>query len=183
MSTKRKNAPRTNLPGRSPETPPAPSLSASAPTESAANPSNPPQRPEMAANGREIEISELTFRQQSALPAVAVSRTLAEAARDSGVAERTLRRWLQDPSYRDQLDRLRAESYDLARSQLQAAVPQLISIVAEIAVEAQDPALRLRAARYLVTHGAKLNEFDRLHSRLQDLEDSVRHAPGAASPA
>ena len=30
----------------------------------------------MAANGREIEISEFTFRQQSALPIVAVSRTL-----------------------------------------------------------------------------------------------------------
>ena len=34
------------------------------------------QRPEMTGNGREIEISELTFRQQ--------------AARDTGVAERTL---------------------------------------------------------------------------------------------
>ena len=29
------------------------------------------QRPEMAANGREIEISELTFRQQAALPTIA----------------------------------------------------------------------------------------------------------------
>ena len=163
---------------------PAPSLSASAPTaESATNPSNPPQRPETAAYGREFEISELTFHQQSALPTVAVSRTLAQAARDSGVAERTLRRWLQDPSFRDQLDRLRAEAYDLARSQLQAAVPQLISIVAEIAVEAEDPAVRLRAARYLVTHGAKLNEVDRLHSRLRGLEDSVRQALSVASPA
>ena len=32
------------------------------------------QRPEMAANGRETEISELTFRQQAALPKIALGR-------------------------------------------------------------------------------------------------------------
>ena len=73
------------------------------------------QRPEMADNGREIEISELTFRQQVALPRIALARSLAQAARDTGVAERTLRRWLEDPSFREEFDRLRQESYDLAR--------------------------------------------------------------------
>ena len=48
------------------------------------------QRLEMAANGREIEISELTFRQQAALPGIALARSLAQAVRDTGVAERTL---------------------------------------------------------------------------------------------
>ena len=48
------------------------------------------QRPEMTGNGREIEISELTFRQQAALPKIALARSLAQAARDTGVAERTL---------------------------------------------------------------------------------------------
>ena len=73
------------------------------------------QRPDMSANDREIEISELTFRQQAALPRIALARSLAQAARDTGVAERTLRRWLEDPSFRQELDRLRQESYDLAR--------------------------------------------------------------------
>ena len=48
------------------------------------------QQPEMAANGREIEISELTFRQQAALPRIALAQSLAQAARDTGVVERTL---------------------------------------------------------------------------------------------
>ena len=48
------------------------------------------QRPEMTGNGREIEISELTFRQQAALPRIALAQSLAQAARDTGVAERTL---------------------------------------------------------------------------------------------
>ena len=48
------------------------------------------QRPEMTGNGREIEISELTFRQQAALPRIAPAKSLAQAARDTGVAERIL---------------------------------------------------------------------------------------------
>ncbi len=65
------------------------------------------QRPEMTGNDREIKISELTFRQQAALPRIALAQ--AQAARDAGVAESTLRRWLQDPSFRQEFDRLRQE--------------------------------------------------------------------------
>ena len=43
------------------------------------------QRPEMAANGREIEISELTFRQQAALPRIAPAKSL-EVSADCGIA-------------------------------------------------------------------------------------------------
>ena len=64
------------------------------------------QWPEMAGNGREIEISELIFRQRAALPKIALAQSLAQAARDTGVAERTLRRWLENPSFREELDHL-----------------------------------------------------------------------------
>ena len=43
------------------------------------------QRPEMAGNGREIEISELTFRQQAALPRIALAKSLGLSA-DCGIA-------------------------------------------------------------------------------------------------
>ena len=43
------------------------------------------QRPEMAANGREIEISELTFHQQAALPKIAPAKSL-EVSADCGIA-------------------------------------------------------------------------------------------------
>ena len=61
------------------------------------------------------DLAELTFRQQSALPVIAVSRTVAEASRKSGVAQRTLRRWLTDTTFRKVLDRMRREFYDLVR--------------------------------------------------------------------
>ena len=134
------------------------------------------QRPEMADNGREIEFSELPFRQQAALPGIAHARSLAQAARDTGVAERTLRRWLEDPSFRQELDRLRQESYDLARQQAQAAMPMCLSILADAALESPDPALRLRAARYLLSYGVKFVEADSLKERLNAVEDAFHSA-------
>ena len=162
MSSKRKNAPRTNLPKRSPKTPPA---VLTAPDV--------PKSPEMSANVPKIENSDLTFRQQSALPVVAVSRTLAQAARDSGIAEKTLRRWLQEAPFRDELDRLRKESYRMARNQLQASLPHCIAMLADIAAESDDPAIRLRAIRTLLTYGVKFGDFDKLADDLHDLRATL----------
>ena len=86
MSKKANKATRTNLPRRNRSTPLA--LSAD------------PEVPGTTGNYRNIEISALTFKQQSSLPIVAVSRTVAQASRDSGVSEKTLRKWLEDPSFR-----------------------------------------------------------------------------------
>ena len=82
MPENQKKTPCSKLPKRNPDSKPD---SDTTPTSDGQI-----QRPEMTGNGREIEISELTFRQQAALPAIALARSLALAARDTSVAERTL---------------------------------------------------------------------------------------------
>ena len=77
-----------------------------------------PAESEAGEDAPDGDLAELTFRQQSALPVIAVSRTVAEAAGKSGVPERTLRRWLTDTTFRKELDRMRRESYDLVRRQV-----------------------------------------------------------------
>ena len=138
--------------------------------------------PEPSVDGPDIDVPELTFRQHSALPAIAVARSVAQAARDSGVAERTLRRWLSDPDFRKELNRARQESYDLAREQLQAILPRAISVITELAEESPDPALRLRAARYLMTYSNRIHEIERLQSRIADLDEAVEHVRGTTPP-
>ena len=132
--------------------------------------------PDFGLPETDMEISEIAFRQQSALPVIAVSRTIAQASRDSGVAERTLRRWLSDPAFREELDRIRMESYDLARKQLQAAMPRALSVIFETAEMASDPALRLRAARYLVACNDRLHELETLRNEIKDLKESAQQA-------
>ena len=133
----------------------------------------PEDSPEVNGNERIIDITELTFRQHSVMPILAVSRSIAQAARDSGVAESTLRRWLLEPGFRDELDRLRQESWDLARQQAQAVLPACVAAVAEMALESEDRALRLRAARFLINYADRAGESDRLHADIQDLREAL----------
>ena len=159
MSNERKPSSRSNTPGRNPG-------------NQSAN-SAVPAVPETTGNSLDFEISGLTFRQQSALPIVAVSRTLAQAARDSGVSEKTLRKWLHDPAFRSELEHIREESWRLARKQLQAALPRCLAMLAEMAAEAEDPAIRLRAIRTLLTYGVKFGELDSLADELRDLRAAL----------
>ena len=131
-----------------------------------------PEWAEMSENGADSQISTLTFRQQAALPAVAMAPTLSQAARDSGVGLSTLRRWLQEPEFRQQLANFRQESADLARQQAQAILPRCLSVFAEV-MECPDPSLRLRAARYAMAFALQITEAHDLKSRLEQLEQSI----------
>ena len=77
------------------------------------------RRPKMGRNGTEFENSGLSSHRQQALPIIAAAPTLAEAARSAGVGHTTLYRWLGDHRFRHELTRLRPETADLARYELQ----------------------------------------------------------------
>ena len=68
----------------------------------------------MSGNEREVEKSNLTFRRQAALPTIAASPTMSQAACPSGIGESTLRRWLEDDHFLGEMTRLRQESANLA---------------------------------------------------------------------
>ncbi len=139
------------------------------------------ERAEMTGNDREIEISSLTFRQQASLAAIAFAPTITQAARDSGVGESTLRRWLQVPDFRHQLDHFRSESADLARQQAQILLPRCLSVFAE-AMDSPDLALRLRAARYAMSFAIEFSEVQTLKASLQELEEAIRTTNDASPP-
>ncbi len=166
MSEKHKQTNNTRIPRR--------------PHGTAHNPGDNSESAETSGNERENDDSDLTFRQQAVLPTVAVSTSVAQAARDSGIAESTLRRWLEDPSFREELARIRQESHSLVRQQIQTAMPTGIAVITELATKGSDEALRLRAARYLVEYGIKLGDLDKLSDDLQDLREAVKGTQDAA---
>ena len=130
--------------------------------------------PDTAANDLEVDFSRLTPRQQAVLPVVALAPSIAQAAHESGLSERTLRRWLDDPNFREQLSRLHREACNVARRQLQALMPHLISVLATEAIENPDPALRIRAARYAMNYAVRFCDFDRLSDDLRDLRAALQ---------
>lgn len=122
-----------------------------------------------------VASSSLSFRQQAALPIIASSPTLAQAALDSGVGESTLRRWLANPAFGEQLNIMRRESAQLARQELNALMPLCSAVFAD-ALQGPDPNLRLRAARYALSFMARFGEMERLSDDLRALE-AASHLP------
>lgn len=147
----------------------------------APNSANGPEWGEMSGNERQIEKSPLTFRQQSALPTIAASPTIAQAARTSGIGETTLRRWLEDDDFRSELVRLRQGSAELARHELQGLMLRSVSVLAE-AMDDPDKVLRLRAARYVLSFAAQICESGKLGNDIQDLEDALPFRTARESP-
>ena len=142
-------------------------------------PSNPsssaadaPKWDETVQNGTEIEKSGLSSRQQEALPIIAAAPTLAEAARSAGIGHTTLYRWLEDDRFRYELTRLREQSADLARQELQGLMLRSVSVLAE-ALEDPDKDFRLRAARYSLTFAGRIAETQGLLKKIDSLEQSL----------
>ena len=131
-----------------------------------------PQPAEMSQNDRKIEVSALAFRQQAALPVIALAPSIAQAARDSGIAESTLRRWLQDPRFREELSQLRQESAELARQEFQGLLLHSATVIAQ-AMRDPDPAIRLRAARYAMTYAARIAEAEKLGADIRELREAL----------
>ena len=137
-----------------------------------ASTSNPSEREKMGDNGRETENSALTPRQRSALPIIAASPTMAQAARASGIGQTTLYRWIEDDEFREELTRLREESAQVARRELQGLMLRSVSVLAD-AMEDSDKAVRLRAARYAMSFAVRICEIEALRKQVQELEEVI----------
>ena len=126
----------------------------------------------MGGNERGSKNPNLSRRQQSALPVIAATPTLAQAARSSGIGESTLYRWLEDDDFRNELARLRQEAADLAKRELQGVMLRSVSVLAE-ALDHPDMNIRLRAARYGMSFAVQISEVEKLRADLQAVEDGL----------
>ena len=151
------------------------------PNNRASNPRhNPPalsqpkgERQEMTGNDGETKISILTSRQQGALPVIAAAPTIAQAARDCRVSESTLRRWLRDPGFAEELDLLRQEYAGHVNQQCLGLLLRGMNVLAE-AMDDPDRNLRLRAARYAMTFATHLQESMKINADIRQMHDSLK---------
>ena len=114
----------------------------------------------------------LSPRQLSALPVVALSPSIAQAAQASGVGRSTLNRWMNDPAFRSEIVRVRQEAADLARQEMQGMMLRAASVINH-ALDDPDPAIRLRAARYALTFANASTQIHQLNSKLDELLASL----------
>ena len=60
----------------------------------------------------------LTTKQQRALPYLVTAPSVAQGAEEADIARATLYRWMHDPAFRDELERLRGEAAKVAKVEL-----------------------------------------------------------------
>ena len=129
---------------------------------------DPADLPRALPPGNQVDLSELSFRQQAALPAIAAAPSLAQAARAAGIDENTLRRWLKEPLFAERLAEIRQQSVVIAREELCGLARQGMSVFAE-AMADPDPAIRIRAARYALSYAVQLAEVQNLGATVQEM--------------
>ena len=105
--------------------------------------------------------SHLSSRQILALPVLAVSPSVRQAAEETGVGESTLHRWLRDERFQSELRRLTAEAAELTRQELRKLTLRSVEVLTEL-MEHPDPTVRLRAAYYATSLGVRAIDLDNL---------------------
>jgi hypothetical protein len=125
----------------------------------------------MAVNGAADE--KITHNQQRAIIALLRTRTVAEAAAEANVAQRTLERWLSESrdfvsAYRATRNRVVAN----AISRLQEATDEAVECLKRNMTSAT-PSVQVRAASIVLEHAVKAVELYDLNERLDQLQSYI----------
>jgi hypothetical protein len=94
----------------------------------------------------------------------------ANAARQTGLSDRTIRRRLDDPAFRQQVDEFRAQMLESASGRLADLLDQALDTLADLMTHSGPPAVRLQAAKCVFESALKYREAASLEQRLLALE-------------
>ena len=116
----------------------------------------------------------LTAAETRLLTAMLEGRGIAAAARSIGMVERTARRWAARPRFQMELQRRTAETLETTARALAAVMGGAVATAAALMADTtQPPAVRLAAARLILSERAALvNEVD-IMRRIDELERAL----------
>lgn len=118
--------------------------------------------------------SNFTRKKEKAIAALLTTDTIEQAANVAGIAESTLYRWLQNPTFLEQYRKARKAAVDQAISTLQERANKAARALVDIAEnEEMPPSTRVAAAREILQTSIKGVERDDFERRLEELERMV----------
>ena len=124
-------------------------------------------RQEMAQNGKQK-----TKNEPALIVALARGETVTDACRQSGVAERTAHRRLEDTEFVRQVRTCRSQMLDCAVGNLSFAASEAVGTLRSL-LTAESETVRLGAARAILDHVTKLRETQELEERIVALEEKL----------
>lgn len=104
------------------------------------------------------------------LVSIASEKTVRESAKEVGVAERTVYRWLQKAENRMRVNSLRSEYCEQAVGKLAQCAIEAALTMREL-LDSSSDSIRLNAARSILDFGMQLRQFSEFEQRIQQLEE------------
>ena len=124
----------------------------------------------MAGHGEKIEA-----KQERAISALLQAQTMREAAKEAGISESTLLRWLHDENFLEAYRKAKRQVVQLAICQLQRSAGKAVKILLEVAEGKFNPAsARVSAAKTILEMSFKALELEDLEKRISELEKLVK---------
>ena len=111
------------------------------------------------------------------LAALAGGATVADAARQAGMSERTAWRRLQDDDFRQRLDTAREQTVQTAVDTLSRGSTRAARTLVALLSRRQRASTRLAAARAILELGSRLREAQDLEERIAALEERLAAPP------
>jgi transposase-like protein len=126
----------------------------------------------MSQNVPEKKVSRLAL-------VLAAGTTITAAAEEFGVSRKTVQRQLAKPAFRRLVAELRCQLFAAALGRIAENMTRASDSLVSL-LEVNDPALRLRAARAILSLGIRLRDSVDVSDRLNEMEAELARKQGVA---
>ena len=114
--------------------------------------------------------------------AIAEGESIAEWARQNGVAERTAFYWAKDPPVRREVDACRRRALNQAVGRLTGMAMNAVDGIAHLAKAADSESVQLRAWRGVLADLMSVSKFSVLEYRMTEIEEELDKRTGHTHP-
>ena len=114
----------------------------------------------------------LSPRQTAALPYIASESSLVEGARAAQIARCTLTRWMREPAFRAELERVRRNISDLAFSELEGFTLKSVIRLVQL-LDDPDSTVRHRAAKTVISISIAVRQDKEIRRQLDTIDNAL----------
>ena len=116
----------------------------------------------------------LSSRQAAAIPYIVSEPTLSDGARAAHINRRTLARWMNEPYFRAELERVRRNIADLAYTELEGLTFKSVIRIAQL-MDSENESIVHRASRTALSMSQSFREQRELSRQLETLENAITY--------
>jgi hypothetical protein len=121
--------------------------------------------------------SKMSRKMDAAIIGLLTQRNLDEAARFAGISLATLRRWQDLPAFNAAYRKARRRTFGQQVARLQQASGAAVTTLQKLAVDPSvPPAVKARAAYYILTLATKAIEIEDIEARVAELEQAAEQS-------